>query len=325
LAYLIEADEPAGAGVQRVLEEQRGRVLWLLTSWEDDPAGSIHRVRQSCKRARAAAQLLKVAAPYAAMVENDFFRGVQQGVAYARDNEALVEALDLLQAGVAEPRLSESVMMLRNSCAARAAQSLQDNHSTLGARIEVACGQLRRAERRLARLPSAELRRRDLRRGARKTWKRCVAGYLELEPDSSRDSFHMWRRQVKYAFNETRLLAAIRQPDVEAPLRELAATLGRCHDLELLEALLREQRDTLRIDTHVQRLRHLIGESLKQLRGRSLEIGSGLFLPDGASPVTEQQQSGKHPATEGPKDPESSLRRAIPDRDSHSSRRWQLR
>jgi hypothetical protein len=90
---------------------------------------------------------------------------------------------------------------------------------------------------------------------------------------------------VKYAWNQTRFLAAVRPFDIEAPLQELSATLGYWHDLELLEALLREQPDALRIDTHVQRLRHLIRESLEKLRGRSLEIGRSLFLSHD-TPVT---------------------------------------
>jgi len=285
LAYRAELDESAGVGVRRVLEEQRAHILSILTSWEADPATSIHRARQSCKRARAVAQLLKPAAPYAAMVENGFFRVIQKSVACARDNESLVEALDFLHGGTAESPLAESVMMLREACAARAAQSLRKDHGTLGAQIDGACEQLRDAERRLARLPIGGLRPGDLRRGAGRTWKRCVAGYLDLEPNSSAVSFHAWRRQVKYAYNQTRFLAAVHPLDVESPLRELAATLGHCHDLELLELLLRDQSDELRIDTHVQRLRNVIRETLQKLHGRSLEIGRSLFLSHGA-PVT---------------------------------------
>jgi len=264
-------------GVKRVLEEQRVRVLDLLSQWADEPAISIHRARQACKRARAAAQLLKVPAPYVAIVENDFFRGIHKRIGYARDNEALVEALEFLRTLTSEPRLVESLVMLRDSCAVRAAQNFRENHARLSFQIEIACEELSRAEYRLSRLPVADLRHRDLRHGARKTWKHCVAGYLELKPDSLAIGYHAWRRQVKYAWNQTRLLAPVFPLDMEAPLHELSATLGYCQDLELLDALLREQPDALRIDTHVQRLRHLIREWLRKLRGRSLEIGHALF------------------------------------------------
>lgn len=326
MSYLIELDEPAGAGVQRVLEEQRARVLSFLLHWEDEPASAVHKARQACKRARAVAQLLKTAAPYVAMVENSFFRGIQQGVAYARDNEALVEALDFLLAGVSEPRVRESVTMLRDSCAARAAQSLQESRGTLRAQVDAACEQLRSAERRLARLPGVDLRRRDLRRGARRTWKLCVAGYLELKPDSPPDGYHAWRRQVKYAYSQSRLLAAVPPFDIETPLlQKLSATLGHCQDLELLECLLRGQPDALRIDTHLHRLRRLIQEWMQRLREEALDVGGRLFQPADDMFVTEQKQSGKHSAIETLKHSQSSTGRANPDRGPHSSRRWQLR
>lgn len=283
MSYLIKLDEPAGAGVARVLQEQRARIYQFLAAWEADPAASIHRARQACKRARAVAQLLKVAAPYTAIVENRCFRGIQKRMAYARDNEALVEALDYLTCGVTEPRLAESVAMLRAALSARAANILHDNRSTLRTQIDVACQELRGAESRLSHLPLEELRRRDLRNGASRTWERCVAGFGQLQADSTPASFHAWRRQVKYALHQAQLLAAIRPTGIEPRLRELSATLGHGQDLDLLETLLRQQPDALHIDTHVQRLRQLIGISLRNLRERSLDLGQDLF--GAAAPV----------------------------------------
>jgi CHAD domain len=333
VAYLISTGEPAGKGVRRVLREQNARILALLSDWTHDPADAIHRARQGCKRARAVAQLLKPDMPYAALVENTFYRDIQKRVAYARDAEALVEALDFLEIGVTEPRLAESVAMLRDSLAARAGRELEQHRVSLGEEIEVACQLLGEAERRLQRLPLAGFRRRDLRLGANLKWERCVAGFAALHAESPATAFHAWRRQVKYAANQTQLLANLvpaRSLTIGPRLRELASLLGHAQDLELLEILLRQQPDALRIDTHVQRLRQLIASSVVQLRQRALEVGSDLFGSGTTSPgkpadqaVTEQQYSGKGPATDTPDDPRSRLRRVIPDRDPHSSRRRQ--
>lgn len=333
MAYLIETDEPAGKAVRRVLREQNTRILALLSQWTQDPAEAIHRARQGCKRARAVAQLLKPSLPYAAIVENTFYRDIQRRVAYARDAEALVEALDYLEIGVTEPRLAESVAMLRESLAARANRELEEHTASLGEQIDVACQLLGDAERRLERLPSSDLRRRDLRRGADLKWDRCVAGFSTLNEGSPAVAYHAWRRQVKYAANQTQLLANLapsRALTIGPRLRELASLLGHAQDLELLEILLRQQPDALRIDTHVQRLRQLIAASLVQLRHRALQVGAELFGPESSSPVdaleppvTEQQHDGKGPATDSPDDPRSRVRHVIPDRDPHSSRRRQ--
>lgn len=335
MAYLIDPDEPAGKAVRRVLLEQNARILALLSQWTTDPAESIHRARQGCKRARAVAQLLKPSLPYAAMVENAFYREIQRRVAYARDAEALVEALDYLEIGVTEPRLAESVAMLLESLAARAVRELDEHRSSLHEQIEAACTLLRAAGRRLERLPASDLRRRDLRLGADRKWERCVAGFAPLTESSPALAYHAWRRQVKYAANQTQLLASLapsRALTIGPRLRELASLLGHAQDLELLENLLRQQPDTLRIDTHVQRLRQLIAASLVQLRHRALQVGAELFGPEAPAPVaapegpvTEQQHSGKGAATGLPEDPRSGSRRVIPDRDPHPSRRRQYR
>ena len=203
-------------------------------------------------------------------------------------------------------------------------------------RSKLACQLLGDAERRLERLPLSDLRRRDLRRGADLKWERVLPASQPSSAASPAPAFHGWRRQVKYAANQTQLLANLapaRALTIGPRLRELASLLGHAQDLELLENLLRQQPDALRIDTHVQRLRQLIATSLVQLRHRALEVGGELFGPDDelagrsrpTEPVTEQQHSGKGAATQTPDDPRSRLRRVIPDRDPHSSRRRQYR
>ncbi len=335
MAYLIESDEPADKAVRRVLRELNARILALLSQWEAEPADSIHRARQNCKRARAVAQLLKPAMPYSALVENSFFRGIQQCVAYARDAEALVEALDYLEIGVTEPRLAESVAMLRDSLAARATRDLDAHRAKLRDQIATACNLLGDADRRLAILPLADLRRRDLRRGAERKWERCAADFACLQADSTAAAYHSWRRQVKYAANQTQLLSALapaRAMTVGPRLRELASLLGHAQDLELLEALLRRQPDALRIDTHVQRLRQLISTSLVQLHHRALEVGGELLRGEASQSsdeprvfVTEQQHDGKGSAMTDREDASSLVRPVNPARDPDSSRRRQFR
>ena len=333
MAYLLADDEQAGPAVRRVFREQNARILALLRGWENDPADAIHRARQACKRARALAQLLRSGQPYAALVENHFFRGVQRGIAYARDPEALVEALDFLEIGVAEPRLAESAAMLRESLALRALRGLDTVRPALRVQVAAACRELEAADRRLAHLPIVDLRRRDLKRGAGRTWDRCADIFAGLSSAGPPAAFHDWRRQVKYAFHQVQLLSAWqprRSGTLGPRLRDLAALLGHGQDLELLEVLLRQQPDALGIDTHVQRLRQLIAISLGRLRQQSLEAGAGLFgagAGKAGSPelVTQEQQNGNSPATGPAEDRPSTGRRVTPDRDPNIARRWQSR
>jgi len=318
-------DERADDAVRRVFRDQNARVLTLLGTWTADPADAIHRARQACKRARAVAQLLKPAAPYVARVENAFYREIQQRVGYARDAEAIVEAIDFLEIGVAEPLLAESVGMLRESLAVRAVREIEQHRASLSQQIDGACTLLAAADRRLACMPLDALRWRDLRRGAARQWRRCAREYTTLDARSPPEAYHAWRRQVKYASNQAQLLAGIepaRSATVGPRLRELAALLGHVQDLELLEDLLRRQPDALRIDTHVQRLRRLLADRLESLRDGARRAGGALF--SGGPGVTQQQYSGKPAATVRADDATSSLRPDSPDRDPDTSRRRQF-
>ena len=160
-----------------------------------------------------------------------------------------------------------------------------------------------------------------------------MACFASLQPGSAASAYHAWRRQVKYVAHQTQLLAnvaPIRAMRVGPRLRELSAELGHGQDLELLEALLRQQPDALRIDTNVQRLRQLIAVSLVKLHRRALEVGAELFrdapesLGDATERlVTEAKHSRKWAAINPEQDSASPVRQVVPGRDPHSSRRRQ--
>jgi hypothetical protein len=224
--------------------------------------------------------------------------------------------------------------MLRESLVARARRGLEDNLPALDAQVRLACADLAIADERLARIPLQQLRRRDLRRGAEHTLARCARDFAALEEGSPAEAFHHWRRHVKYAWYQTQLLAELmpaRSMALGPRLRELASLLGHAQDLDMLDNLLRQQADALQIDTHVQRLRALIADSLRQLRHRALAVGHELFAgdveqadePDPAPPVTNGKQSRKAAATSAPHASGSRVRRPRSHREPNPSSRWQ--
>lgn len=308
MQYHISHLQPAGDEAGRVLREQCHRLLELLRDWRADPADRIHRARQTCKKLRAVALVLRSGAPYVAQVENHFFRDIQKRLAYARDAEAMVEALDFLAAGVSDGRLLESIRMLRDSLVGRAGRGMEDHLPLLESQVALCCAELERAQRRLEQLPLDRLKRRDLRRGALRTWERCARQFAALDPGSAPEQFHRWRRHIKYAWHQTQLLAGLepaRAATLGPRLRQLGALLGHAQDLQLLDRLLQQQADGLGIDTHVQRLRRLIATALAGLRRSALDLGTGLFAGDGPpasapAPVTKGKQSRKAPANLGP-------------------------
>jgi len=326
--YLINPLEPAGDEVRRVMGEQCRRILELLQDCKSDPADRIHRARQACKKLRALARVLKAGAPYVAQVENRSFRDIQKRLAYARDAEAMVEALDYLRAGVSDPRLAESIAMLRGSLALRAGRGVEEHLPALEGQVRLCCAELTLADHRLERLPLAGLKRRDLRRGARRTWERCAREFAVLRVDSPPEAFHRWRRHSKYAYYQTQLLAELcpEQAPRQGPrLRRLALLLGHGQDLELLDQLLQQQADALGIDTHIQRLRRLIATSLAELRGQALAAGREIFGAGTVGPadVTNRKHGRKALATVATDDASPGVRQPRPVREPDTASRRQ--
>lgn len=297
MTYLIHRGEPAPDAVRRIIREQNRKVLALLADWRTDPVDRIHRARQACKRLRALLRLVRPAARYVYEVENRFYRDIQRRVSYARDGAAMVEALELIAADVGEPRLKESVELLRTALAARALAEVDESRSRLADSVAKACRELESADRRIRVMPLQDLRRRDLRRGAGRTLRRCAAGLAVVRDQDQPGASHEWRKHVKYAANQDRLLAEIGPvwtPAEGAMLGELGDVLGQFQDLVLLEALFRAQPDTLRIDTHVQRLRQLVARRQADLRGRALVLGNVLFA-DHAHALSRPDEAGSPP------------------------------
>jgi CHAD domain-containing protein len=282
MAYLIQRGEPAADEVRRVFRAQNRHALELLADWQADPADRIHRARRICKKIRALVRLFRPAFPYVFQVENRIYRDVQRSVAYARDSEAIVESLDLLRSLVTEPYLLESIDLLRSALVSRAASAIEDSRPQLLERIEAACDDLALADRRLARLPLDGLRRRDLRRGAAQTWRRCARHFDMALTSADPEVLHALRKNVKYAYYQHRVLSRLvpeRFAALNEPLHELEQTLGRSQDLVLLDRLLRDQPDSLHVDTHLHRLRRLVSATREQLRQQGIAIASPLFVP----------------------------------------------
>ncbi|MCC5793508.1 MAG: CHAD domain-containing protein [Chromatiales bacterium] len=286
MAYLISKDEATGKAVQRILLELNAETLGLLHSWRDDPALHIHRARQACKKLRALLRLIRPAAGYVYAVENRFYRNIQRSLAHARDAQAMVEALELLESQLSDPLPLQSLRMLKTALSRRAVEQTRAAEAHLGARIDEATAELESAADRLTRLPLSSLRRRDLRQGAEATLARCARGFHRLPEGAPGEEFHEWRKQVKYTLYQARLMQELlpeQSAALRKPLKDLADILGHSQDLKVLEDFLRRQPDALGVDTHLRRLFVLITAAQGELRGRAGLLGAELFgrEPDG--------------------------------------------
>lgn len=280
MPYLIRDKEHVDVEVRRVFGEQVHRARALLADWRANPRDNVHQARQAFKRIRALLRLIRPGARYVYRVENMVFRDLARSLAYARDTEAVVEALGLLDGRVTGPLAQESLRMLRHGLQQRASRERDCGILDLQGRIESACAALDEAAARLRAAPLESLRRKHLRRGAQRTVDACRDGFRRASGSGAPEDLHEWRRDVKYAYHQTRLLDQVIPAWARAAgpvLGTLAEILGHHQDLTILDHLLRTQADELNIDVHLRAIRNALRDAREDLAGQALRTGAGLF------------------------------------------------
>ena len=280
MSFRLHRSASAESEVHRVLSEENRKALVLLENWRQDPAEHIHRARQSCKRCRALLRTFRASAPYVFDVENRFYRDLARSLSCARDTEAVVEAVELLEERIWEPGPREALGMLRTGLKQRAAAEVNHSIAELETDIATACQSLKNAETRLARLPLRGLRRRDLKRGVRKSFGRAAHAFAQAAKSPTDQALHKWRRQVKYSYYQTRLMRDLMprwSRQFAAPLDELAEQLGHYQDLVVLQKLLNSLPDDLGIDEYLLRLRGIIQRAQLESRQTAIAIGRKIF------------------------------------------------
>lgn len=300
MAYLIRRREPVSDEVRRILVEQNRRALALLGQWQQDPRERVHSARQVFKRLRALLRLIRPGAHYVYEVENRFYRDVARSLAYVRDTEAVIEALALLEQDLTDPESRETLELLRTGLRERAARELADPVLDVPRRVQSACEALREASGRLRRTPLPDLGRRDLRRGVRRTLRRCEQGFAVVLMSDAAADYHAWRRDVKCAYHQTRLMQEL-MPDWAAAqgplLGRLGELLGHSQDLSVLDGVLRSQPDDLGLDHRLQHLREVILNSQRACHEQARQLGVQIFLQLVKAPVGERIQDAATPAT----------------------------
>lgn len=218
----VRSDRPPGEELARIFEHQTGSALAQLA--RAPRADAVHGARRACKRARAALRLLRPALGGAAFHRLDgCVRDAARSLAPARDRTVVAATLRVLSGGTGASGVSE--MMARLLPMADAAQP---DVARARALLERVRGELKRS-------PSPELTSTQLGAAAARVYRSARRRYARLRGGAADDeTFHAFRRQVKYHAFHVRMLRGL-WPDLMGAwaerLDELAELLGFEHDL----------------------------------------------------------------------------------------------
>ena len=213
MSYRLDPGAPLPEDLSRVCDAQAGKAVAALTERPDGLAEAVHDARKACKRLRAVLRLARPALGDAYGRENARYRDAAALLSELRDADALLESA----AGLRD-RLGTAVKAPLFNHLRKALQARREARYAAAGDAEALCGKVAdridggRAVLKELAFPD---RPEPLVAGLRKTYKRGRKAYRacreaqDLDVAEGAETFHDWRKRVKYHGYHLRLTASV--------------------------------------------------------------------------------------------------------------------
>ena len=273
--------EPIGAGVVRVMTTQLDIALLALEGLSPD----VHSARKAMKRTRGLLRLARGSIGEAAYrAENDALRDAARLLASARDATATIETFDGLLA--AHPRCLGIAEADAMRAALRTEHRLQQTLLTADPNLlPSVIDALVQTRQRIIELPESPSHRPRpwgfdaIEDGLRRTYRRCRRGLAAVLDDPTEETFHRWRKAVKYLRHQLEALVAYSPEtlgDLAKRLDMLGELLGSAQDLAVLSDTLTPAGEQVPAELDV--LVAAIADESARLHSAAVRLGSETFV-----------------------------------------------
>jgi CHAD domain-containing protein len=248
MAYKIDFDSPLEDEARRIARELLTDAAGCLEKGGADPHTAIHDARKSIKRTRALYRLIASEAEDFQAVENERLRDIARELSHLRDSAALAETTDYLEQETDEKQAKTAIRRLgrtmkkRRDRIAGAKQEIAETMAATAAR-------LRNAAEAVDHLNVPKLRKQAIdciATGWRKTSMKARKALAACEDATADEPFHELRKRAQDRYMQAALLTSVWQSGMHSIQRQAKALvdiLGREHDLAVLAAQVRDQRD----------------------------------------------------------------------------------
>lgn len=280
MAYRFKHDSSIEANVHRVVREQIETATHALTSGEDLHAG-IHDARKCFKKVRAVVRLVRPGLGDVYQQENRRFRDAGRTLSLVRDAEAMIETVDQLCDEQREQTNVEGFAPLRAALVARR-EELAGQQGELEERVASVLHELETAQQAITDWPALADEFATLAGGLKRSYKRGRNAMQRAYAQPDTDTFHEWRKRVKYHWYHARLLRNVWRPLLQsygAELKYLSKLLGDNHDLAVLHATLDAKPGLLGNKRNRTKLRKLTQQQQERLRNEAWYLGRRIYAP----------------------------------------------
>lgn len=236
--FTLIPEEAPSDSLRRIASEQIGGAITQLQR-KDDLNEGVHEARKHFKRVRALLRLARGALPAETYVfENQCFRDLGRLLSPVRDSAVYIETLDLLRDILRGLIADEAFLRLRKRLV-REHGAVLNEFAQDERRQESIIDSLRCAHPRAAGWRFRQGEFSMFRGGLRRIYGRGRAEKAAAFSQPTTESFHAWRKRVKYLWYHLQILQPVWPAQLKAVERDcdrLADRLGEEHDLAVLLA-----------------------------------------------------------------------------------------
>ena len=238
MSYRFKRDEPVVEGLRRAAREQIDRAIEALEDDEVDTRETIHEVRKRCKKIRGLIRVCRPAFEKTYSRENERYRDAARTFSDLRDATSMIECVRGLGARYGEAA-EEELAPIREALQERR----EETEATLDVRgrLEAFGDELEKGRKAAG---SWQLDREGfdaIGPGVERTYGRARRAMRRTATDDRAETWHEWRKRVKYHRYHCRLLRDLWSPIMSArrdEARRLSDLLGDAHDLDVLRETL---------------------------------------------------------------------------------------
>lgn len=280
MAYRFKLHEPVGKGVRRIGLEQIERAETELNG-AGDKATAVHETRKGLKRIRALLRLVRPGlGEETYQRENARFRDIGALLSGTRDRHVMLETVMKISARAP----SSARAALGSARDLILSEQNGTDPSEQDHKIRTAMTALRQGRGAFNRLSIDPPTFTTLGNGLYLSYRRNRRAFRDAYNAPSDEAFHEWRKTVQAHWRHMSLLSRAWPDYCEARLAEartLSQILGDDHDLAVLAAFVRGDREAPLSNSHADLIEGLCRERQQQLRTQARPRGERL-LAEGA-------------------------------------------
>ena len=279
MGYRLRSGESVVEGVRRVAVEQVEAALGEVANPELDRGETVHQVRKRCKKLRGLLRLVRPVLGKTYAEENAWYRDAARPLSGVRDAESVIEAFDELLSWKKAQVDGSRAETVREALVTRR-QRIAEQQTDLDERLAAFASRMGEGR---ARVESWSLDAdgfKAIAGGLEETYRRGREAMRAAYDEGTPESFHEWRKRVKYGWYHHRLLVDVWKPvlDVRRELySELSDLLGDDHDLVVLRQTLEADPPQFGGWENVDPLLGVIERRRRKLQEQAGKLGARLY------------------------------------------------